>query len=148
MDNYAGFWIRAGAYLIDAILLGIVGAILGAVLLGGMADPAGDGSMLINLISIVIGVAYFAGMESSSHQATLGKKAFGLVVTDDAGNRISLGRAIGRYFAKILSALVLLIGFIMVAFTDRKQGLHDMLAGTLVFKGDPATVGTNPDVFS
>ena len=152
MTNYAGFWRRVGAYLIDAILLGIVTSILGSVLgmpMGASAmssmmsgDPAAiaaaqSGGNLGNLISIILGVAYFAGMESSAHQATLGKKLLGMVVTDLAGNRLSLGRAIGRYFAKFVSAIILGIGFIMVAFTEKKQGLHDMIAGTLVHIGQP-----------
>jgi uncharacterized RDD family membrane protein YckC len=149
MEEYAGFWRRVGAYIIDAIVLGIglsiVASIFGvdmgysAALNGATPDQvaAAQGGGLFNVISIVVGVAYAAGMESSSWQATLGKKALGMVVTDTAGNRISLPRAIGRYFAKILSALILLIGFIMVAFTERKQGLHDMIAGTLVLVGKP-----------
>lgn len=161
MANYAGFWRRVGAYLIDAILLGIVTSILGSITgmpMGAAAmsavmsgDPAAiaaaqSGGNLGNLISIIIGVAYFAGMESSSHQATLGKKVLGMVVTDLSGNRLSLGRAIGRYFAKIVSAIILCIGFIMVAFTEKKQGLHDMIAGTLVFVGQPTV--TNADTFA
>jgi uncharacterized RDD family membrane protein YckC len=71
-------------------------------------------------------------MESSSYQGTLGKMIFGLKVTDLYGNRISFERATGRNFAKILSAMILGIGYLMVAFTERKQGLHDLLAGTLV----------------
>ncbi len=154
MGNYAGFWRRVGAYLIDAILLGVVTSILGSITglqMGGGAvlaalssgDPqaiaaAQSSGNLGNLLSIIIGVAYFAGMESSSHQATLGKKVLGMVVTDLNGNRLSLGRAIGRYFAKIVSAIILGIGFIMVAFTEKKQGLHDMIAGTLVHIGRPA----------
>lgn len=150
--QYGGFWIRVVAYIIDAILLGIVAYVLQTVTginmglsfsanLGDMAAAGGESgaSSLGTLISIVIGVAYFAGLESSNWQATVGKKALGLVVTDAAGNRISFLRAVGRYFAKILSAIILLIGFIMVAFTDKKQGLHDMIAGTLVLKGQPAT---------
>lgn len=152
---YAGFWIRVGAYIIDAILLGITMYILQTItgLNMGMSYSANLGEMgaaggtdasspIGSLISIIVGVAYFAGLESSNWQATVGKKALGLIVTDSNGNRISLGKAIGRYFAKILSALILLIGFIMVAFTDKKQGLHDMLAGTLVLKGQPGSHGT------
>jgi len=75
---------------------------------------------------------YEAFMLSSPYQATLGKMIFGMKVTDLNGNRISFARATGRHFAKWLSTLILWIGFIMVGFTDRKQGLHDMLAGTLV----------------
>jgi uncharacterized RDD family membrane protein YckC len=161
MENYAGFWRRVGAYVIDVILLGLVTSVLGSVLgmpmgMGAMSsvmsgDPAAIAAAqasgnLGNLISIIVGVAYFAGMESSSHQATLGKKVLGMVVTDLDGNRISLMRAIGRYFAKIISAVILCIGFIMVAFTARKQGLHDMIAGTLVYVGQPT--GGRADTFN
>jgi uncharacterized RDD family membrane protein YckC len=73
-------------------------------------------------------------MESSSYQATLGKMVCGMKVTDLSGNRISFERATGRHFAKYLSGLILCIGYIMVGFTERKQGLHDLLAGTLVFR--------------
>ena len=76
---------------------------------------------------------YEAFMESSSYQATLGKMIFGMKVTDLNGNRISFERATGRHFAKILSS-ILGIGYIMVGFTERKQGLHDLLAGTLVLR--------------
>lgn len=85
-------------------------------------------------ISTLINWLYFALMESSGRQATLGKMALGIVVTDLNGDKIGFGRATGRYFAKILSGLILFIGFIMVAFTQKKQGLHDMIAGTLVVK--------------
>ena len=153
MDTYGGFWLRVVAYIIDGILLAVVGAIVGIIMgvgalgTGASVDPASTGNLLYNLVSIIIGVSYFAGMESSSWQATLGKKAMGLIVTDLDGNQISVPRAIGRYFAKILSALILMIGFIMVAFTERKQGLHDMIAGTLVVKGIPGMSGANPSVF-
>jgi ssDNA-binding Zn-finger/Zn-ribbon topoisomerase 1 len=82
---------------------------------------------------------YFAVLESSEWQATLGKMVCGLIVVDEYDNRISFARATGRYFAQILSALILGIGFIMVAFTRRKQGLHDLLAGTLVTRKQAAS---------
>jgi uncharacterized RDD family membrane protein YckC len=75
---------------------------------------------------------YEAAMESSSKQATLGKMVFGMRVTDLAGNRISFARATGRHFAKYISAMILLVGYIMAGFTQNKQALHDMIAGTLV----------------
>ncbi len=75
---------------------------------------------------------YFALMESSPRQATLGKQALGIMVTDLAGQRISFARATGRFFAKILSGLILWIGYVMAAFTERKQALHDLLASCLV----------------
>lgn len=80
-------------------------------------------------------------MESSSWQGTLGKKALGLRVTDLEGNRVGFGRATGRYFAKIVSGLILFIGYIMVGFTAKKQGLHDMMVATLVYRGQAQTTG-------
>ena len=91
--------------------------------------------LVINLISIVTGWLYYALLESSSWQGTVGKKVLGIRVTDMNGNQISFGRATGRYFGLLLSGLICFIGFIMVAFTEKKQGLHDMLASTLVLKG-------------
>jgi uncharacterized RDD family membrane protein YckC len=136
--GYAGFWRRVAASFIDGIILGMVNflvAIVANVLASSAGADASQGILLLGqLVSLVIQVAYYAGMESSASQATLGKMAMGCKVTDLHGRRISLGRAIGRYFAKILSAITLFIGFIMVAFTEKKQGLHDMIAGTLVVK--------------
>lgn len=123
--SYAGFWIRVVAAIIDGIVLAVVQFILNLFI---------DDFTARNLTNTVIGWLYYAGLESSARQATVGKMALGLAVTDLQGNRISFLRATGRYFAKILSAIILLIGFIMVAFTEKKQGLHDMLASTLVIK--------------
>ncbi|MEP1273854.1 MAG: RDD family protein, partial [Marinomonas sp.] len=139
------------AYIIDAIILNIVAAVLGFILGIGVGAAGGGedaGGIIGGVFGVVLSWIYFAAMESSQKQATLGKMALGIVVTDEAGGQISFLRATGRYFAKILSALILLIGFIMVAFTERKQGLHDMLASTLVVKGQPGMVGTDPSVFS
>jgi uncharacterized RDD family membrane protein YckC len=86
------------------------------------------------LLGIAGNWLYEAFMESSTYQATLGKMIFGMKVTDLYGNRISFGRATGRHFAKYISFIIFCIGFIMVGFTERKQGLHDILAGTLVRK--------------
>ncbi len=153
--QYGGFWVRVVAYIIDVVLMGVVGVVI-ALVFGGVfgiaggdvSDPNAGPSLLLNLISVVLGVAYFAGMESSEWQATVGKKAMGLVVTDTNGNRISFLRALGRYFSKVLSGLILGIGYIMVAFTERKQGLHDMIASTLVVKGEPGMVGADPETFA
>jgi uncharacterized RDD family membrane protein YckC len=75
---------------------------------------------------------YFSLMESSAKQATLGKMALGIIVTDGSYNRISFGRATGRFFAKLISNITICIGYIIIAFTSQKQGLHDIIAGTLV----------------
>jgi uncharacterized RDD family membrane protein YckC len=90
------------------------------------------GMMMLFAVIAAAGWLYFALMESSSKQGTLGKMALSIMVTDVNGNRITFGRATGRYFGKFLSGLILYIGYIMVAFTEKKQGLHDMIAGTLV----------------
>jgi len=84
------------------------------------------------LLSVIMSWLYFALMESSSRGATLGKMALGIRVTDLSGNRISFGKATGRYFGKIVSSMILMIGYLMAAFTERKQALHDMMAGCLV----------------
>jgi uncharacterized RDD family membrane protein YckC len=127
-EAYAGFWRRFAAYLLDAIILSAVFVPLFLVL------PREQQQTTLSPLTTAISWLYFALMESSARQATVGKMALGIVVTDLGGNRIGFGRATGRYFAKILSALILLIGFIMAAFTERKQGLHDIIAGTLVVK--------------
>jgi uncharacterized RDD family membrane protein YckC len=129
---YAGFWRRVGAAIIDGIILGIAGTIIGLPF--GRVDPADPTSNIASFIGFVVGVVYYVFMESSSRQATLGKMALGLKVTDLQGVRISPGTALVRYLAKFLSAIILLIGFLMVAFTARKQGLHDIIAKTLVVK--------------
>src|SRR6185312_5758825 len=85
-------------------------------------------------IAIVGKWLYEALLTSSSWQATVGKRVLRLKVTDDLGNRISFARASGRFFAKILSQWIMCIGFIMIAFTDRKRGLHDMICSTLVVR--------------
>jgi uncharacterized RDD family membrane protein YckC len=77
---------------------------------------------------------YWALLESSRWQATLGKKMLGLQVTDLEGRRISFARATGRYFGKVISTLLLLVGFAMAGFTEKKQALHDMIASCLVLK--------------
>lgn len=122
--SYGGFWIRVVAYIIDAIMLLIVQLVL-------MATVENQGVQ--TLINLVVGWLYFAGLESAKG-GTVGKLALGLRVTTEQGSYPSFLRATGRYFAKILSALILLIGFIMVAFDSHKQGLHDKIAGTYVIK--------------
>lgn len=149
--SYAGFWRRFVAYLIDSAILSIVALIVlmppllllsfGAAATETESGEPGPGLILVILVYLVgIGVVfvacwlYFALMESSSKGATLGKMAIGIRVTDLQGRRISFGRATGRYFAKILSSLVFGLGYLMAAFTQQKQALHDIVAGCLVTK--------------
>jgi uncharacterized RDD family membrane protein YckC len=90
--------------------------------------------VVIAIVSVIIQWLYFALMESSAKQATLGKMAIGAYVTDLEGNRITFGRATGRYFGKIVSGLILNIGYIMAGFTQKKQALHDLMANCLVLR--------------
>ncbi|MBE7210165.1 MAG: RDD family protein [Gluconacetobacter diazotrophicus] len=144
---YGGFWLRFVAHLIDTIILVIpfvvmmfgVGIVIG--LTASDHPSPNDVNPIINLVVVIALIFffvavwfYFAGMESSARQATFGKRAVGLRVTDLHGNRISLGQATGRFFGKYLSS-IFLIGYLMAAFTPRKQALHDMLASTLVVQG-------------
>lgn len=138
-EGYAGFWRRAVALLIDSIALGVVTIPLG--LIPAMAvELDSDAATMAGRIAAAIvtrGILawiYYAGMESSGWQATLGKRAIGIRVTDTTGARIRFGRATGRYFAKILSCMSFGLGFLMAAFTARRQTLHDLLANTLVVR--------------
>ncbi len=134
---YAGFWKRFLAMLIDQIIIGAVSMALGfaygLIVAGAMSDDgSGFQEVVIRLVGLVAGWLYYALQESSAEQATLGKRALGIKVTDMSGGRITFGRATGRYFAKIISGITLGIGYIIAGFTEKKQALHDMIAGTLV----------------
>jgi uncharacterized RDD family membrane protein YckC len=136
---YSGFWKRFGAFLIDAVIVSLVILILSAAMgfsvgIGGVGGPGA--TILGVLIALVAPWLYWAGMESSKHQATIGKMAFGMAVTDQFHNRISFARATARYYGKMLSSMTLLVGFIMAGFTQKKQALHDMLAGSVVVDAD------------
>jgi uncharacterized RDD family membrane protein YckC len=135
--QYAGFWLRFAAYVIDAVVLYAVIFITALVLGIGFSflDENGDLQLSPLLVLVYLPVIlYFPLMESSAWQATLGKRAVNIKVTDMDGNRISFGKALGRFFAKLLSATILYIGFFMAGFTERKQALHDMVASTLVVR--------------
>ena len=87
---------------------------------------------LVYLLYPAISAAYYAGFESSGKQATLGKMAVGIKVTDTEGRRLTLGRALLRWLAVFLNYITLYVGYLIAAFTERQQGLHDMVVGTLV----------------
>jgi uncharacterized RDD family membrane protein YckC len=129
--QYAGFWIRFVAIFIDTLILGAIQFVVATVLYGGILNTTGNFGF--SGFMGLLGAVYYIGMESSSLQATVGKMAVGIRVGDHEGNRITIPNAVGRYFAKILSALILLFGFIMVAWDKENQGLHDKLASTYVF---------------
>ena len=156
--EYAGFWVRFLAWLIDNVVMGVgvVLILIPLIFLTGVRTVLDDFHpnedmndagvfMLVGFVfvlataSLVVTWLYHALMESSEWQATLGKKALGLVVTDMAGQRVSFGRTTGRHFAKIITNLASFgigLGYLMAAFTEKKQALHDMLAGCLVLRRD------------
>jgi uncharacterized RDD family membrane protein YckC len=155
-NNYAGFWLRFVAYIIDAILIYAVQALIVLPVLGvlgfGFASnadsiqnmsqeeavgmiatimaAAGATALVFNVLIII----YFAAMESSKYQATVGKIALGLKVTDSNGAKLDFVKALIRNVAKIISGMILCIGYIMAGFTEKKQALHDIIASTLVVK--------------
>ena len=150
---YAGFWLRAVAYLIDGLIIGIVAVpiVIGLAIMMGFSSIVSSGSgdkaaalAAAGIIFFIFAIAvivvcgewlYFAWMESSTWQATLGKRALGLIVTNQEGKRRSFGHATGRFFSKLVTGLVPLgIGWIMAGFTAKKQALHDFIAGTLVLR--------------
>ena len=133
---YATFWVRFVAFLIDWLLLSVLSALVLLLMGIPLAPDIKDyeSRLKMNFISLVIGWLYYAGFESSSSQATPGKQAMGIFVTDTDGYPISFSRATGRFFGKLLSGLILLLGYIVAAFTERRQALHDLLAKTLVLK--------------
>tara|TARA_Y100001970_G_C14197205_1_gene838815 strand:- start:865 stop:1296 length:432 start_codon:yes stop_codon:yes gene_type:complete len=140
--NYAGFWKRAAAAFIDVIVTTTVSIIITLVFaIPILFTPDIDEDMAYIIIQItyyiwgtIIGWVYAAVFESSTKQATLGKIALGIIVTDLNGNRVSFAKASGRYFGKIISLCICYIGILMAAFTEKKQGLHDMMAGCLVIE--------------
>jgi len=147
--EFAGFWLRVAAYIIDYFVLGSVIAAL-MVFIGlamglsttifyDMEDQANQ--VVIFTLSVILGIMsltaswlYYAVLESGSYQGTLGKMLLNLKVTDLVGERISFTRATGRFFGKFLSSFIIYIGYIMIGLTEKKQGLHDILAGCLVVR--------------
>ncbi|MGH8190726.1 MAG: RDD family protein [Rhodanobacteraceae bacterium] len=143
---HAGFWRRVAAWIIDALIVFTIHWVLVLSLgtwllvpwamLGGAHDAATARffDLWLQPFGIVILWLYYAACESSTWQATPGKLALGLQVTDEYGRRIGFGRATGRYFGKYVSALILGIGFLLAAWTPRKQALHDLMAGCCVVR--------------
>jgi uncharacterized RDD family membrane protein YckC len=166
LEDYAGFWKRVAAYVIDWIVM-LIPNMLIMKAMGGTAAEAtmkqamlaapGDPHVMLAaysqyystmivpvLITTVMVWLYFALLESSPWQATLGKLALSIRVTDLEGHRISFPRALGRYPAKVLAFLIAFIGVLMVAWTARKQGLHDKICSTLVLNGRASEFKASP----
>jgi uncharacterized RDD family membrane protein YckC len=137
--RYAGFWIRFAAVFIDNLILGVAGAVITIPLGLGIPTDGGIESIVgifasigvSSAINTALAVAYYAYF-LSQNGATPGKMVFGLQVIRSDGSRLTPGRAIGRYFAQLLSAMILLIGYIIAAFDAEKRALHDHICDTRV----------------
>jgi uncharacterized RDD family membrane protein YckC len=152
--DYAGFWLRLLALIIDNVILGLgfVLVLIPLIFLTGLHKFLDDfhpdedmnnlgiamfaGVILVAAtVSLIVTWLYHALMESSNWQATLGKKVLGLVVTDMAGQRASFGRSTGRHFGKLITNLIpAFLGYVMAGFTEKRQALHDMMSGCLVLR--------------
>jgi uncharacterized RDD family membrane protein YckC len=159
---YAGFWIRFVAAFIDGIILGFTSSAVQLLLLGSVYRPfanmrepmppdqamAAFGAIMGTLaLSMLIGVAIGASYEGffvSRVGATPGKMALGLKVVRPNGGPVSLGRAVGRYFAKWLSSMTLGIGYIIAGFDAQKRAMHDMIVDTRVVKAGSAALVPQP----
>lgn len=154
--KYAGFWLRVAAYLIDSlvmsagglliaipVIIGIVGFAVGLEGVDNPEDFLESGRwmyvggiigliLLASLLGMVMGWLYYALMESSKYGGTLGKIAVGVKVVDMNCNKVTFGKATGRYFSRIVTNMTLFVGYIMAGFTEKKQALHDIIAGCLV----------------
>lgn len=149
---YAGFWVRAMGWALDAIILTLIltPIFISLITLTSYNNEISSQAKQISaplqlianfsfifvayIIPLFIQWLYFSLQYSSKHQATLGMRALGLKIISETGGSVSFNRATGRYFASFLSGLIFFIGRLMVAFTPRKQTLHDIMAGTYVIR--------------
>lgn len=132
--EYATFGSRAVAAIIDFFILGIIGYFLNRVIFSLTFLQHQSGYLSQSLLPFVVGILYFGYMESSVSQATYGKQAMGIKVSDLGGKRISVARAALRYVGKYASSFIFFIGYIFMFFTEKKQALHDLIASTVVVK--------------
>jgi len=133
---YASFSQRLGAWILDQVLLFVfsfcLGIVIGLVIVLGGGTVSDDLKPVLNIVGVIISWLYYSLQESSSSQATLGKKMMGIKVIGPDNGRISFGRATGRYFGKIISGLALLIGYLSVLWHPQKRAWHDSMANTFV----------------
>ena len=119
---YAGFWQRFMAGIIDLIILIVIEVILIFIPIIGW------------ILSFFVTWLYFAIQHSSTNQATFGMRALDIKITNEKHGKIGFWRASGNFYLTVFSSLILLIGFFMIAFTSRKQGLHNLISRTLCIK--------------
>ena len=145
---------RLVAFIIDAIIIGVLQSFVFVPILGvlgisifnstpDMSDPDQVAGMVATIVAamgtvwilaMIIQILYFTFMESSKYQATVGKLALGIIVTDVNGAKLDFTKALVRNLCRIISNITMLIGYIIAGFTEKKQALHDIIAGTLVVK--------------
>jgi uncharacterized RDD family membrane protein YckC len=143
-NDFGGFWIRLGAYFVDVVMM-LLPTLLIRFLFHAVTPVATQLDQLVVafgdiVISVLTRWVYTAAFLSSSWQATVGKRVCGLKVVDCNERRITFGRASGRYFGSFLSILLVGIGFMMIGWTRHRQGLHDLMAQTLVVKVDTRAI--------
>ncbi len=154
--NYAGFWLRFVALIIDSIIIGVVQSFVFVPILAALGfgfvksaetmdftDPDQAAGMMASImamvggywiLSLTLNTLYHTFMEASKFQGSVGKIALGLKVTDLQGSKLDFVKALVRNLCKLISSAIMLIGYIMAGFTEKKQALHDMIASTLVVK--------------
>jgi uncharacterized RDD family membrane protein YckC len=146
-DDYAGFWARFAAYFIDLAVISFLvlqvywlfdASLVDASYLSNHSDGWERNRKLLYYVLVIVNFfmawLYYAGFESSPLRATPGKWLLGIYVTDVDGNRIGFGKASGRFFGKMLSGLIIGIGYMMAGFTQHSQALHDQMADCLVWR--------------
>lgn len=138
---YANFLPRVGAHVLDSVFMGAAGmaiqvgmAMVFGVLSGGQDAIVAIGALLGSLAGFLVALVYFVGYETSAKQGTWGKQIVGIKVTDVQGRPITTGRAVGRFFAKIITNMTCGIGYLLPLFTDRRQTLHDLICECLALK--------------
>ena len=136
VTNFMGFLPRFVAYIVDWIIIFILQVII-IMILGGVLEslmPAGEegGGFAVTILAVILGAFFYKPlMEGSANQGTVGKMLLGMKVVDEEGNQISMATAFVRTLLWIIGGLIV-VGWLMVAVHAKKQGLHDMIAGTYV----------------
>lgn len=132
--RYAGFWIRFAAVIIDTIVVGVASGIFGAVAGAVFAVSPESGAFIVIQLMGALGAIVYEIAMIAAYGATVGKMALGLKVIRAQGGEIGAGLSVGRYFSKFISALILLIGYMMAGWDPEKRALHDRICDTRVIK--------------
>jgi uncharacterized RDD family membrane protein YckC len=134
--EYASFWSRVGAYLIDLIILTVIMMIYGFArgVLGAVTSGGDYGTIEFMIVELFLMWSYFSLQEASIRQATVGKRLMGIKVVSTRGDRLSLGKASLRTLGKVISMIIFSLPFIAAAFTEKKQGIHDFFADSIVVR--------------